>query len=186
MSTLAKTMPPGLWPEVSDPRHKRFLRHWAEQRGDGIMALRSGIDPASIRDCLPHLWIYRWDAELNDFVCTLAGEAVNQAWGFSLVGLSLDRIMGPVNAPTVRERYAEVLRLPAVQCSRRPIMPQVAMEKRGTRLIVPLADAEGGHYGVLGMSLYEYDHYADADKPVHIPPEVELYPCAGLPRTPPA
>lgn len=184
-------MPEGVWPDLADPRHRQFVQHWAEQRaanpgGWGLIAPRSAIDPMALRACLPHLWIYRWDTARQDFICTLAGEAVNQAWGFSIIGRTTYEVMGAGNGPLVRARYLAVLGIPAIQCSRKPIEPHDGIHKRSTRIILPLCDGEGAPYGVLGMTLYDYDPYREADKPVQTVPEVELYGCAGLPRTPPA
>ncbi len=180
-------MPPGCWPDLPHASLRQFLRHWAEQRGEALMAPRAAIDPLALRDCLPCLWIYRWEEEQQDFVCTLAGEAVNEAWGMRLTGQTLGRLMGPDNAAVVRARYHKVLRLPALQYSWRPIMPQGAVEKVCHRLILPVADGDGAAQAVLGMTVYEYDRFADADKPINVAPDVEVYPCAGLPRgLPPA
>lgn len=174
--------PPGIWPVLPDGRLRQFLRHWAAQRGDALLAPRSKIDPLAMRECLPHLWIYRWDDGQGDFVCNLAGEAVNEAWGFGLAGRSLQQVMGAANAAVVGERYRQVLRLPALQYSWRPIAPGNAVEKVCHRLILPVADADGTAAAVLGMTVYDYDRFVDADKPINVAPDVAMYACATLPR----
>jgi len=170
------------WPRLEDGRLRQFLRHWAASRGDGLVAKRSAIDPAELKPCLPYLWIYRWQPERQDFYCSLAGEAVNDAWGRSIRNRFLSEIMEPDNADLLRLRYRLVIETPSIQISRRPIQPHLHLGKDSERLITPLADDAGRVFGVFGMTLYHYDRVTEADKPIHPRREVEAYACADLPR----
>lgn len=112
------TGPAGIWPELADPRFSQLLRHWAEGRR-GLLPPRSAIDPIAIRSCLPNIWLYQYLPEEDDFRCSLAGEAVNQAWGASVIGKKPRDFMPPSVLPTVLDSYRETLRRPALQVSRR-------------------------------------------------------------------
>ncbi|WP_428248803.1 hypothetical protein [Ferrovibrio sp.] len=174
--------PAGQWPMLADPRHRLLLRHWAEGRGSELMAPRAAINPAALRDCLPFLWINRWDAARQDFVCTLAGEGVIQAWGVNIIGRTAAEVMGPALGLRLNLRYRAALGIPAVQFGLRTIVPPDVTQKQSTRLVLPLSDAEGAPYGVLGLTLYDYALPEHGGPEVTPEQEMELYACAGLPR----
>lgn len=170
------------WPALGDPVMQRFLRHWAQARGsDHLAAPRSRIDPAAIKPCLPNIWMFRWRPELQDFVCTLAGEAVISAWGQPMIGRSLEQIR-PRAADLVRQRYGSILNLPALQSTHRSMGSDGDSVKAAFRLVLPLLTDGGEAYGVIGMTQYRYDPLRDDGKPVDIDAEVKFYRCADLPR----
>lgn len=171
---------PGNWPPLKDKRLFAFLRHWAERR-DGMYAARERIDPVALRHLLPHVWIYRWQAEDGAFVCTLAGEAVSEAWGHGLIGKRLQEFARPEDAQVIEARYRDVLEMPAIQYSRRSVSPPGQAQRAAERLIVPLSDAGGRPYGVFGISLYRFDPVVAIDKPVLVNLDAVVYPCIGLP-----
>lgn len=173
------------WPQLPDPRLLVLLRHWAAQRKGAAMPRRSDIDPLALRDYLPQVWIYRYKPDLDEFVCSLSGEAVNEAWGHSLIGKSLADIMPAGDAAVVRERYRQVITTPGIQLSARQIAPADRSAKQAVRLILPLADDAGGPYGVIGMTLYRHDPRVEGDMPLLPQASVLLVPCADLPADPP-
>lgn len=176
---------PGIWPPVEDARLAVFLRHWAQRRR-GDYAPRDQIDPAALRDLLPHVWIYRWNGDSGAFVCTLAGQAVCDAWGHSLIGKRLQDFAKPADASVIEARYRDVLEMPGIQYSRRRVAPPGQAERAAERLIVPLCDGDGHPYGVFGISLYRFDPIAAMDKPVLVNLDAVIYPCATLPSGLPA
>ncbi len=176
---------PGCWPPLEDAWLFGFLRHWAERR-EGLYAPRERIDPTILRELLPHVWIYRWNAEGNAFVCTLAGEAVRDAWGHNLIGKRLQDFARPDDASVIEARYRDVLEMPGIQYSWRRVTPPGQTERSAERLIVPLSDAEGRPYGVFGISLYRFDPVAAAERPVLVNQDAVIYPCATLPADLPA
>lgn len=173
------------WPDLPDPRLLVLLRHWAMQRKGAPMPRRSDIDPQAIRECLPQVWIYRYKPDLDEFVCSLSGEAVNEAWGHSLIGKTLADIMPAADAAVVRERYRQVIAAPGIQLSERQIAPAERSTKQAVRLILPLADDSGSPYGVIGMTLYRHDPRTEGDRPLFPQASVLLVPCADLPAEPP-
>lgn len=176
--------PPGEWPHFSDPRFQRLLRHWAEQRS-GLMAPRAAIDPAAIRDCLPHVYLMRWLPDEDDFICTLSGEQVNEAWGHNMIGKRPREFMPLPTGARAMDIYRLIVRMPAVHVGHRAIMPLDRAEKAAERLVVPLAHPDGSPWGFLGLSVYHYDRLTEAGHVPHVGPNVTYYPCAGLPPAPP-
>ncbi|MCW0233573.1 MAG: PAS domain-containing protein [Ferrovibrio sp.] len=176
--------PPGCWPALTDPRFRSLLRHWAERR-QGLMAPRHAIDPAAIRGCLPHVWLYQYLPAENDFLCTLAGEKVNEAWGQSLIGKRASLFMPPPMREHVPKLYRRMLEQPALQVSRRRITPADGVAQSAERLILPLAREDGSAYGVFGLTLYYLGAQSSFDDPLDMQGAVTLYDCAGLPASPP-
>lgn len=178
----ATLSPPGCWPDLNDPRFIRVLRHWAECR-QGVMTPRSAIDPGAIRDCLPNVWIYQYLPEDDDFICRLSGEAVNQAWGRSLIGKRVSAIMPEAIIDRVHLLYRSTLLMPAVQFSRRRILPNDGVAQSADRLILPLSRDDGSPYGIFGLTLYYLGNQSTFDDPRDIQGRVTLYDCNSLPPT---
>jgi hypothetical protein len=174
------TGPPQTWPVLTDPRFRSFLRHWAQNRA-GLVMPRAAIDPVAIRGCLANVWLYQYLPEEEDFLCTLAGEAVNLAWGQSLMGRRISQFMSPVMLGQVPALYRRMMAMPAIQVSRRQISPASGVEQGAERLIVPLADPEGRPWGVFGLTLYQLGGQARITDPAALQGQVTLYPCAELP-----
>jgi len=182
--------PPQAWPALADPRFKTFLRHWAQNRPlingkPGLAMPRSAIDPVAIRGCLANVWLYQYLPTEQDFLCTLAGEAVNLAWGQSLMGRRISQFMSPAMLAHVPALYRRMMALPALQVSRRRITPAGGVEQSAERLIVPLVDSNGGPWGVFGLTLYQLGAQKRMTDPAALQGPVTLYPCADLPADPP-
>lgn len=170
----------GCWPQVEDRRLVAFLRHWAERR-DGLRTPRDRIDPAALSGLLAHVWMYRWVAEDDAFVCSLAGEAVQEAWGRSLIGKRLQDFARPDDATIIDARYRDVIEIPAIQYSRRRVVPSDQVEREAERLILPLSDAEGRPYGVFGISIYRFDPVVATGRPMIVNADAVIYRCDTLP-----
>ncbi|MFN4309646.1 MAG: PAS domain-containing protein [Ferrovibrio sp.] len=170
----------GAWPVFGDRRFALLLRHWAEGRR-GLATPREAIDPAAIRACLPHVYMFRFNPETGAFTCTLAGEKVSEAWGHPMIGRQPQDFMPAASAATALAIYRRIVTEPAVHVGHRPIAPRDRTEKAADRLVVPLTWPDGRPWGMLGLSIYHYNPLTQATAPPHIGPEVTYYPCAGLP-----
>lgn len=181
--------PPGEWPRFDDPRFVSLLRHWAAGRivdgRVGLMMPRTALDPAAIKACLPHVWLFHYDAAADTFVCRLSGEAVNEAWGANMAGKRPQDFMPPASAARAHQIYRRILLTPALHVGHRRVTPAGRQEKSAERLVVPLSDAAGRPYGIFGLSLYHFDPITEAAAPPHVGPNVTYYPCAALPAAMP-
>lgn len=142
---------------------------------------RGAIDPSALRTCLPDVWLFRYHADEDRFVCTLAGERVNDAWGQSLIGKTPQQFMPASNAAIAQAIYRRILQMPALHVSHRRIAPSGLQEKATERLVVPLGDHEGRPYGVFGLSVYHYDPLTEADHAPSVGHNVTYFPCDSLP-----
>lgn len=181
----SQVAPPGIWPVFTDPRFNLLLRHWAEGRR-GVATPREAIDPAAIRSCLPHVYMFRFSAEDGSFTCTLAGEKVSEAWGQRMIGRRPQDFMPSDSAATALSIYRRIVTEPAVHVGHRPITPHGLSEKAAERLVVPLTWPDGQPWGMLGLSVYHYNPVTQAGHPPHVGQDVTYYPCAALPPEPPS
>ncbi|HEX6960156.1 MAG TPA: PAS domain-containing protein [Ferrovibrio sp.] len=177
--------PPGCWPEFADARFGLFLRYWAERR-TGLAMPRRAIDPTILKPCLPHVYLMRYDAAADLFVCTLSGEKINEAWGTSLMHKTPQQFMAAPAAARAQRIYRRIVTEPAVHVGHRHRgAAGETAAKAADRLVVPLCDDAGRPWGLFGLSLYHFNPVTEAEVAPHIGPEVTYYPCKDLPRDPP-
>ena len=144
---------------IRQPVLRALLDHWVQLRGDRRMPSREEIDPTRIPACLPHIWICRRGDD-GEFVCVLAGEEVQQAWGYSIMNRPLAEVFGDEYWSDVRGRLAKVLETPAIQHANFQIDERF---KSVERLSLPVADRDGQPVQILGGSVYQYDRLARPD-----------------------
>ncbi|MCR9220629.1 MAG: PAS domain-containing protein [Alphaproteobacteria bacterium] len=135
---------------------------WTAARGGAMTPLKRDFDPSLIAGHLANVWMYRFDPPGDDFVCLLAGERINEAWGASLRGRTLREIVGDADHPGCLGRWRSIIGTPQIKYAvgRRPRGPGVsraqAAETRAEveRIVLPLASSSGAVDHILGMSLY--------------------------------
>jgi hypothetical protein len=170
ISELKKRIP------QADGRIFDFFAAWLSARGDALVARRKAFSPLSVPSLLRYMWIYRFEEEADDYVCKLAGESVNDAWGKGIKGRALRDIIGQADYPVVRERWDRIVGVPLIQYG--------AVEERlssldawhAERLLLPMTSEDGRTDVVLGISLYNLDHLAD-DKSANVSEVVIQFPC---------
>lgn len=139
-----------LWERLRTESLRRVLEHWLTARGNAVIPTRARIDPARFAACLPHVWIFRLMPD-GEFRCTLAGEAINSAWGRTIMNRTAREILGEDHEPVVNSRWRSVLGRPS-------IMHAVASRHRGRpeieHLVLPVADAAGEAVQVLGVTAF--------------------------------
>lgn len=163
----------------ADRRILTFFAAWQALRGGRLVPYRRDFDPMAVASLLSSIWLYRYDSELEDFVCRLAGEDVNQAWGGSIRGLTLRQIVGQEDHRVVLSRWRNIIAKPAIHYG-------AAMERltnqelrRAERLIVPLSDDNGDVNFVIGISLYRLGPVDPERRPLQ-PEDVVQIPCSEL------
>lgn len=172
-------------PAFVDERIGQVFAHWMAARAGALVPRRDQISPAAIPACLPYMWIYRWMPEQRSFQNVLAGEEINLAWSFSIRGKSMEELFG-ADCDRLRQRWIELIERPAIAYGRLTSELSLGRYKRAERLNLPLRDNEGKPYGILGITIYDFDRL-HADR-TEIPPplEVTIVPCVALPGAPAA
>jgi len=138
---------------IVDPTLRALYRHWLDVRGDRRMPARRAIDPMAIREALPNLFLYTFDAEKNRFYCRLAGEQINQMVGTVCSKRFLDQIFAPQVFRVVHERYRAIVTRPTLLHMHGVVKMANGLKVPGERLVLPLSDAAGPDDGVTGDAL---------------------------------
>lgn len=188
MITSSEEIVRGTWPTLDNPLFRLLLRRWAEWRQGAAVPRRAAVVPSEIVPCLPQLWIFRLADDRSRVVCSLAGEQLNEDWGFSIMGKDPMALWGPEIGGIVNERLKRVALTPGVIYGRSNITPRtgVAGPLYAERLMLPLCDDAGQPYGAMGITVFHRNRLLD--DPQVVPPSQQawLYPCADLPAAPPA
>jgi len=158
---------------------QKFFGAWLDARGDALVPSRTSFSPLTIPSLLRFVWIYQFDSRQQEFVCQLAGESVNEAWGGSIRGRTIRDIVGEHDYPMVRNRWDSVVGWPAILYG--------ALDERLTsmevwqaeRLLLPMASEDGTIDVMLGISLYRLQHMASGGK-ANVPELITRVPCAEL------
>ncbi len=162
-----------------DQRLHAFLDSWRLARGTGIVPLRKSFDPMAVPSVLSNIYIYAFDADRGDFVCELAGEEVNEAYGRRIKGDTLLAIVGPDDHPPIMARWQRIMGVPCIhygttkeRLSKRPL--QVA-----ERLLLPFASVPGRVDTIIGVGLYS-EKRSWEDHPPLMPSDIVQIPCADF------
>ncbi len=163
----------------ADPKIHGFLSAWLDARGDALVPRRKSFSPMTIPTLLRFVWMYEFDPKRQDFVCQLAGESVNEAWGGSIKGRTIREVVGKIDYPAVKRRWDTIIGQPAIQYG--------AVEERLTsletwqaeRLLLPMASQDGTINVMLGCSLYSLQR-GGPEGAQTIPELVIRIPCADL------
>lgn len=158
---------------------RAMLAAWSAARDGGEPVPRKrAFDPMTVPHLLPHIWIYRFDPAIDDFVCQLAGERINLAWGVtSLRGRSLREIVGADNQTAARRRWLDVIRAPLIQYGRQD--DPLGGTNHAERLVLPMASEDGTIDYTIGLSLYER-RQTDHDRTPPVWDNVQRIACADL------
>lgn len=163
----------------ADPRVATYLDAWRVARKDALVPLKQDFDPLAIPSLLRFVWIYRLDAQLDDFICLLAGEEVNRAWGRSIKGEVLRTIVGTADHATVKSRWLQAVNTPAAIHGAKDEKLTEHESWRAERLILPLRSDTGAVDHVLGLSLYRIAPPTEPREPL-ISEDITIIPCTEL------
>lgn len=163
----------------ADPRIFAFFHAWRAARHRSLVPLRADFDPAAIPSLLGHVWIYRLDPDRGDFVCKLAGEQVNGAWGRSIKGMTLREIVGPADHPVMMNRWMQLLTVPLLHYGSASERLSELEIQSAERLLLPLASDADTIDHVLGISLYTISAANRSRSPL-VPADIIQIPCAEV------
>lgn len=163
----------------ADPKVMDFLGAWKSARNGRLVPFRHEFDPLAAPSLLRFAWIYRFDQEVGDYVCQLAGEAINDTWGRRINSLTLLEIVGEHDHPVVTARWKKVLETPLVQYGSFSNSNPIILNFEAERLVLPMASRSGEIDTILGLSLYRIS-LPDMDRPPPFAKMVKLIPCSAL------
>jgi len=134
---------------------RQVLEIWLACRGDALVPRQADFDPMLLPAQLSAIYIYRYDPDLDDFVCRLAGEDINQAWGHSIRGATLRQIVGDPVHPAALARWKAIIETPHIQHGRIDRDNDGRLEMVAERLVLPMR-GDGEPDRVLGFGSYRY------------------------------
>ena len=163
----------------ADPRIFAFFQAWRAARRGGLVPLRGDFDPMTVPGLLANIWLYRFDPQRDDFVCRLAGEQINLAWGGSIRGKTLHQVVGAADHPVVLQRWKFILRVPLVHYGSAAERLSAQETRLAERLLLPLASGPDRVDHILGLSLYELA-VVDRSRPALVAGDIVQIPCAEV------
>lgn len=157
-----------------------LLTAWLDARHGAPVPKRSDMLPENFISVLPSIWLYRYDADIGDFVCRLAGEQINNAWGRSLGGVRFRDVVGNSAHGKALRRWTTILNTPSIQYGRIFGSPPPQEDVIAERLVLPLSDGDGTVCYTIGLSVYPY-RQDDRDRTPPVWDNVIVTPCADIP-----
>ena len=164
---------------AAGPEILQFFSAWHAIRGDRIVPYRRDFDPIAIPALLSSIWLYRYEHERGDFVCRLAGEDVNEAWGRNIKGRTLREVIGAHDHPMVLERWRRIVSGPMLHYGFAVERMTNQELRRAERLILPLANDADEICYTIGLSLYRIGPVDPMRTALH-PEDVIQIPCTEL------
>lgn len=168
-----------LLPTGADERLIAFLEAWRNSRSGAVHPNKRNFDPFQVPTLLRYTWLYRYDPALSDFVCLLAGEDVNRAWGGPIKGKPLREIVGDVDHPTVLQRWLQIVQTPLVQYGAKDERLSNQDLWRAERLLMPLSSVSDQADHVIGISLYRLAAHEELHAPL-ISEDIKQIPCTDI------
>jgi hypothetical protein len=141
---------------LQEPALIAVAEHWHASRGDREMPGWRDIDPAAIKQHLPIIWSWRWDAALGTLVGRLAGEQITAVLGVNVRGRPIEECFPPEVLETVIARYKRVMLEPAFMHSAGKVYGTVGGEGWGERIALPLATDGVSGDGIIGATVYRF------------------------------
>jgi hypothetical protein len=97
------------------------------------------IRPSAIANQLPFVWCYFYDAEQDDFIGRLGGEAIARVFGRPIKGAKLSELFPIVGREQMAARLKRVMTEPALVSGFGRLFQQDDHHGVGERIIMPLA-----------------------------------------------
>lgn len=139
-------------PEIKTPLLRMLLKHYLEVRGDRRMPSRRDIDALRLGPALPIIWISDYEPAAGTFRYRLAGEEVNNIWGFSVAGRLLSEFVLPERFSPTNESFLKVLHEEAALIANGAIYRCSGRIGVGERLVLPLASNGVSADGLIGAT----------------------------------
>jgi hypothetical protein len=142
---------------VRDERLRRLLGHWLACRGDAVAPRRTAMDPTAIGPILSSVWMCDFVPTERRFCMRLSGEEINHLYGRNITHCRFEDIIAPTMLDDVMRRYLRVVEEPAIMHCGGHIYLASERSQLGERIVLPLADDNGGIMHVIGASIFRAD-----------------------------
>lgn len=140
---------------IRSSRLGHLLRHWHETRHNRPMPAWEDIRPAEIKAELPIMWSYRYDAQQDDFVGGIAGDAIQRLLGGPIKNMSFSRVHHRDYAKFFA-RAKRVMFQPAIFLGRGLLFEERERQCYGERIILPFSSEDGRTKGIIGATDFKF------------------------------
>jgi hypothetical protein len=140
---------------------KQVARVWYEARNGRQMPAWTDISPAKLKTQLPMVWSYAYDAERDDFVGRLAGEAISGMSSGRFKGLWLSELRPPDKYPRALARARRIVKEPALYRGEGLVYKTADNFGYGERISLPISTNGSDSDGIFGAT--EYRSFSDWD-----------------------
>ena len=169
---------------VRNPALRLLVAYWFDTCSGRPMPARRDINPIEIRSTLAQIWLCDYLSESDRFRYRLAGDKINDFWGFNLSGKYLDEIIPAERQASVTNKFRMAIELPAIVYDRGCLSLTEEITRNGERIILPLSDDGRTVNALLGATYrdwfrdLEFDPFAkysetttvaafESDVPIH-------------------
>jgi hypothetical protein len=139
-------------PVIRNQRLRTLLEHYLEVRGERRMPSRRDIDALRLGPALSVIWVCEYVAAAGTFRYRLAGEEVNEIWGFAVAGRLLSDFVPPERFVPTNESFLKVLREEAALIASGAVYRCSGRIGLGERLVLPLASDGVTADGLIGAT----------------------------------
>lgn len=119
---------------------RHLVTYWFDKRGERVMPAVCDIEPTEIRSALAKIWLCDYRPQNGRFRYRIAGEEINDFWGFNLGGKYLDEIVPAERLAPVTKKFRMAVDSPAIVYDRTCLSLTEEITKNGERIILPLSD----------------------------------------------
>ena len=128
----------------SAPIRSRALQHlvdwWLAARGERLMPALTDVNPVEIPKVLTRIWLCDYLPESGRIRYRLAGDEINDFWGFSLAGRHLDEVVPAERLASAVHKCRLAIELPAIVTVASCLSLTDEITRRGERVILPLSN----------------------------------------------
>ncbi len=164
---------------IQSPKLLSIALNWKEFGGGVRIPAWRDVDPIVLKECLPILWSWKYDAASDSFTGRLSGEDIVRAHGKSLRGAALRDFFAKNVVDMIHQRYRKIVTEATIAHGVGRVHVYSGGNGIGERIILPLSDDGVTCDGILGATTYRLDESAPEHHGKPAPfesEEVDFYP----------
>lgn len=119
---------------------QQLVDWWFEARGERLMPALGDVNPVAIPKALTRIWLCDVLPESGRIRYRIAGDEINDFWGFNLAGRHLDDVVPAERLASVVDKCRMAIELPAIVTVAGCLSLTDEITRNGERVILPLSD----------------------------------------------
>lgn len=119
---------------------RQLVAWWDQARGNRLMPAAGDVNPTEIPKVLTRIWLCDHLPESGRLRYRLAGDEINDFWGFNLAGHHLDDFVPSDRLDSATEICSLAIELPAIVHVASCLSLTEEIRRNGERIVLPLSD----------------------------------------------